>query len=162
MAEALRFTPTRAKPRIERLLKHAPLKSSSLSTRIRTSQSSLSAPALPKLRGMTAERWKSNPNAHVIELMRDYDMKISCLWASKPTPLEQLLHILSSRGIEEYTIIFDWCIEAEGKYYLVVDELNDEETSQRHEILRIYIEKKVLESQVAVSAFSPSRELVKI
>lgn len=111
---------------------------------------------------MTVEPWKANPSALGIELMREYDMRINCLWASKPTPLEQLKNILSSRGSEVYTIIFDWCIEAEGKYYLIVDEFNDEETNQRHEILRVYIEKKELESQVAVSALSPSRELVKI
>lgn len=94
--------------------------------------------------------------------MRGYDTKINCLWAPEPTPLETLKHLLLSKGIKEYTIIFDWCIEAEGKYYLIVDELNDEETNQRHEILRVYIEKKELENQVLTSTKKPRMEVMKI
>jgi hypothetical protein len=94
--------------------------------------------------------------------MRGYDMKINCLWAPEPTPLENLKRYLLSKGIEEYTIIFDWCIEAEGKYYLIVDELNDEETNQRHEILKVYREKKELESQVLTSTEKPAKAKSKI
>ena len=90
-------------------------------------------------------------------------MKINCLCAPEPSPLENLKRCLLSKGIEEYTIIFDWCIEAEEKYYLIVDEIDDEETKQRHEVLRAYREKKELESQVLTLSEKPkTMEVVKI
>lgn len=95
--------------------------------------------------------------------MRGYDTNILSYMAPEPTPHETLKRLLLSKGIKKYTLIFDWCAEAEGKYYLVVDELNDEETRQRCDMLKVYREKKELESQVLTTTEKPkSMEVFKI
>lgn len=45
-------------------------------------------------------------------------------------------------GATNYTHIYDWLIEADGKLYMCIDELNPQETKARKEIAKAWDEDK--------------------
>lgn len=69
-----------------------------------------------------------------------YSMEILHPCFVKPTLAEQVASFMKSNGITEYTHVTEWSVEADGKYFIWVDELNPEEEEQRSAYARAYKE----------------------
>lgn len=85
-----------------------------------------------------------------------YSMEILHPSFAKPTLEKQVARFMQNNGINEYRHITEWLVEADGKYFLWVDELNPEEQEQRSAFANAYKEGLLKQQNAPAPAGSTS------